>query len=102
MSAEKTLRLRLYVAGESPNSVAAERNVRRLLSELAKGAAVLDVLDVLTDPEAGLRAGVFLTPTLVKLAPAPERRILGSLHDAEQLRDVLGLSGAGRDRGAEG
>jgi circadian clock protein KaiB len=102
MSDRATLRLRLYVAGESPNSVAAQRNLRRLLSELSSGTATLDVLDVLTDPDAGLRAGVFLTPTLVKLAPAPERRILGSLHDTDQLRDLLGLSGGPSPRGAEG
>lgn len=85
------LRLCLYVAGDSPNSVAAERNLRRLLASYPTLTAELEIRDVLIDPEAGLRARVIATPTLLKVAPEPERRVLGDLHDLDLLRDVLGL-----------
>ncbi len=87
----RKLRLRLYVAGESPNSVAALRNLRALLAAHPSREVELDVVDVLKDPEAGSRDGVLVTPMLIKLAPAPERRIFGSLTDTAALLGVLGL-----------
>jgi len=85
------LRLCLYVAGDSPNSVAAERNLRGLLASYPGVRADLQIRDVLVDPEGGLAARVLATPTLVKVAPAPEARVMGDLHDLDLLRSVLGL-----------
>lgn len=85
------LRLCLYVAGDSPNSVTAERNLRRLLAGYPGLAAELEIRDVLVDPEAGLAARVLATPTLVKREPAPEVRVMGDLRDVDLLRSILGL-----------
>lgn len=85
------LHLRLYVAGDSPNSVAAERNLRSLLREHPALVFKLELVDVLSQPEAGLRAKILATPTLVRLAPLPERRILGNLQRRDLVRDMLGL-----------
>lgn len=85
------LRLCLYVAGDSPNSVAAERNLRRLLASFPGAHAELKICDVLADPESGLAAKVLATPTLIKSGPPPEARIMGDLRDLELLRNVLGL-----------
>jgi circadian clock protein KaiB len=85
----------LYVAGDSPNSVAAERNLRGLLASYPAIRADLQIRDVLADPEGGLAARVLATPTLVKLGPAPEARVMGNLHDLDLLRSVLGLVEAG-------
>jgi circadian clock protein KaiB len=101
LSPMAALRLCLYVAGDSPNSVTAERNLRRLLSSYPALGAELEIRDVLVDPEAGLRAKVIATPMLLKLAPEPERRILGDLHDLDLLRDVLGLRDTGTDTSAK-
>jgi circadian clock protein KaiB len=81
--------------------VAAERNLRRLLSSYPALSAELEIRDVLVDPEAGLLAKVIATPTLLKVAPEPERRILGDLHDLDLLRDVLGLRDASHEASAE-
>jgi circadian clock protein KaiB len=87
----RKLRLRLYVAGESPNSAAAVRNLRTLLAAHPSREVELDIVDVLKDPESGARDGVLVTPMLIKLGPAPERRIFGSLTDTAALLGVLGL-----------
>lgn len=85
------LRLCLYVAGDSPNSVAAERNLRGLLAHFPGIRAEVRICDVLADPESGLAAKVLATPTLIKCGPLPEARIMGDLRDLQLLRHVLGL-----------
>jgi circadian clock protein KaiB len=89
-----SLHLRLYVAGNAPNSVAARANLQCLLDE--RGLAVeLEVIDLLREPGKGLRDGILVTPTLVRTAPGPEQRIIGDLRDRSALLLVLGLEGGG-------
>ncbi len=89
---KRALRLQLYVAGESPNSVAAVRNLRALLASHPALEVELEIVDVLKHPERAARESVLVTPTMVKLSPAPRRRVVGSLKDADVLRSVLGLT----------
>jgi circadian clock protein KaiB len=91
------LRLQLYVAGESPNSIAAIRHLRALLSGYPGVKVELELVDVLKHPERAMREGVLVTPTMVKLSPAPRRRVVGNLKDPEVLVSVLGLSDAHRE-----
>ena len=95
------LRLCLYVAGDSPNSAAAERNLRRLLASYPGARAELEICDVLTHPESGLAAKVLATPTLIRTEPLPEARIMGDLRDGELLRHVLGLMDAAQAEDCE-
>jgi circadian clock protein KaiB len=92
-SSRKTqvLRLKLYIAGDSPNSVAAVRHLRALLSEYPTMQADLEIIDVLEHPEAGLKENILVTPTMLKVSPKPTRRIIGSLKDAAALRAALGI-----------
>ena len=80
-----TLVLRLYIAGETPNAMLAVANLR---ASLGASAYDLEVVDVLEHPERALDDGVFVTPTLVRLAPEPERIMIGSLN---QSADLMGL-----------
>jgi circadian clock protein KaiB len=89
--------LRLYVAGDARNSNAAISNLRSAIGECAPGRVNIEIVDILTEPERGMRDGVLVTPMLVKVAPSPERRVLGSLHDRLTLLEVLGLAEARRD-----
>jgi circadian clock protein KaiB len=89
--AHARLRLRLYVAGEAPNSVAAVTNLRSALASYKGDPANVEIIDVLQDPECGLRDGIFVTPMLVKVEPAPERRLLGTLRDRSLLFLALGI-----------
>lgn len=76
--------LRLYVAGESPNSLLARLRLDMVCRELNEPWQ-LDVVDVLKRPNQS----VIVTPTLVRLRPKPEVRMVGSLSDREALRRVL-------------
>jgi circadian clock protein KaiB len=87
--AERALRLRLYVAGNAPNSLAALVNLKAALAELPADRIDLEIIDVLQEPERGLVDDVLMTPMLVRHAPHPERRILGNLSAAGALRSVL-------------
>lgn len=94
---QRTLRLRLFVAGQAPNSVAAIRHLRALLADYRAVVAELEIVDVLEHPARGLDEGVLVTPTMVKLAPPPERRMIGNLRNAEALLSVLDLTDADRE-----
>jgi len=85
-----TLRLRLYVADDAPNSLTAIANLRAALAQRPAGPVELEIIDVVDDPARGLRDGILVTPMLVRLAPVPERRILGNLRDRALLLEVLG------------
>lgn len=88
------LRLRLYVAGGARNSVLARDNLERLLQG-ASQAAEVEVVDVLSTPERALADGVLVTPTLIRLAPSPQRRIVGNLSDPRAVALALGLTPLG-------
>lgn len=84
-----SLLVRLYVAGDSPNSARAIANLHAALAELLLEVDGVEIVDVLRVPERGLRDGVLVTPMLVRVSPIPERRILGNLSDKALLHGVL-------------
>jgi circadian clock protein KaiB len=89
---KRALRLRLYVAGDSPNSVAALRHLRAVLDVRPSLQVDLEVIDVLTHADLAERDHVLVTPTILKLWPLPLRRIVGRLNDNTLLVSALGLS----------
>jgi len=86
------LALRLYVAGDAPNSQLARQNLRTLLSGVPARAVALEIVDCLRDPHRALRDGVLVTPTLVRLTPEPRRTVVGTLSDAARVAAALGLA----------
>ncbi len=88
-----TFSLRLYIAGEGPNSVQARVNLQALCQQHLHGRHAVEVIDVLREPQRALADGVFLTPMLLKLTPEPPRRIAGSLSNLPSLLVALGLPG---------
>ena len=88
------LHLRLFVAGGAPNSLSAIQNLRAALAAYPAMKVKLEIIDVLSDPELGLRENVLVTPTMIKLAPLPVRRVIGNLKDTAALVAVLGLGPA--------
>jgi circadian clock protein KaiB len=84
-------RLTLYLASDAPNSVAALANLKTVLAQHPDHEVVLEIVDVVAEPDRGLRDGVLMTPMLVRNTPLPERRILGNLHNARLLVSVLGF-----------
>ena len=99
----KRTHLRLYVAGESTRSRNALENLRRLVDSGRPGPCEVEVVDVLEHPELAERERILATPTLLKVSPAPRRRIIGDLFDAEQVLMVVAphRMGQRRDKSTE-
>src|SRR5688500_6305147 len=72
---------RLYVVGTAPNSLRAVANLRALCQKHLLNRYELEIIDILDNPMRALDDEVLLTPTLVKLAPAPVTRVIGNLND---------------------
>ncbi len=82
---------RLYVAGDTQNSVQARANLTALCRAHLPGRHEIEVVDVFREPQRALAEGIFLTPTLIKLAPSPGCRIVGTLSDSHTVLRALGL-----------
>ena len=89
MNARKTYILKLYVAGNTPNSVRALNTLREILDSEFKGVYALKVIDVLKSPQLAEEDKILATPTLSKILPPPVRRIIGDLSDREKV--LIGL-----------
>jgi circadian clock protein KaiB len=84
-------RFRLYVAGDTQNSLLAVANLNALCRAHLPDRHGIEVVDVFRDPERALADGVLMTPTLVKLSPSPVRRIVGTLSQTQTVLLALGL-----------
>ena len=89
MNARKTYILKLYVAGNTPNSMRALITLREILESEFKGVYALKVIDVLKSPQLAEEDKILATPTLAKILPPPVRRIIGDLSDREKV--LIGL-----------
>ena len=84
-------KFRLYVAGDASNSAQALASLRVLCRAHLPERHEIEVVDVFKDPQRALEDGIFMTPTLVKLAPFPVRRIVGTLSQTQTVLQALGL-----------
>jgi circadian clock protein KaiB len=84
------LSLRLYVAGNAPNSLRAIANARAICDEHFAAGHDLEIVDLLEHPRRALADRIIVTPTLLKLAPLPAQRVIGNLSDTNQVLLVLG------------
>lgn len=87
-SAEKW-NLRLYTAGQSPKSLAALANLKRVCEEHLAGRYSIEVVDLLKNPRLAKDDQIVAIPTLVRKLPEPLRRLVGDLSDTE--RTLVGL-----------
>lgn len=86
---KKTYVLKLYVAGNTPNSIRALRTLRNILEQEFQGVYALKVIDVLKSPQLAEEDKILATPTLSKILPPPVRKIIGDLSDREKV--LIGL-----------
>ena len=70
---------RLYVAGGAPNSLEAIANLKSICEEYLPNNHQIETIDILLEPLRALNDGVFVTPMLIKVSPAPIRYMLGNL-----------------------
>ncbi len=81
--------LRLYVAGQTPRSMEAFSNLKRICEEHLKGRYSIEVIDLLENPRLAKGDQILAIPTLVRRLPEPVRKIIGSLADTERV--LVGL-----------
>jgi len=81
--------LRLYIAGQSPKSIAAVGNLKRICEENLAGQYQIQVIDLLENPRLARGDQILAIPTLVRSLPAPIRRIIGDLSNTERV--LVGL-----------
>jgi circadian clock protein KaiB len=84
-----SLKLRLYIAGDAPNSVQAIANAR-LICDAHFADGQFEIVDLLEHPLRGMADGIIVTPTLVRLLPLPVQRVIGNLSDTTKV--LLALS----------
>ena len=82
-------RLRLYVAGQTPRSVGALTNLKRICNEHLKGHYELEVIDLLQTPQLARGDQILAVPTLVRRLPEPVKKIIGDLSNTERV--LVGL-----------
>ncbi len=87
---EEIWELRLYVAGKTAKSVTALANLKRYCEEHLKGKYVIEVIDLLVQPQLAEGDQILAIPTLVKKVPEPIRKIIGDLSNEEKV--LVGLN----------
>jgi len=81
--------LRLYTAGQTPKSLAAIKNLKKVCEEHLAGKYEIEVIDLLKNPRLAKDDQIVAIPTLVRKLPDPVRKIIGDLSDTE--RTLVGL-----------
>lgn len=91
MSQSEIFEFRLYIAGDTQNSIEALANLRNFCNTYLLNRYEIEVIDVFREPTKTLEDGIFMTPTLIKQAPLPVVKIVGTLSQTYILLQALGL-----------
>ena len=83
------LLLKLYVAGETPKSLLAFANIKKICEQHSSVKYSIDVIDLLKNPDLAKMDQIFAIPTLVRHQPQPSRKIIGDLSNTEKV--LIGL-----------
>jgi circadian clock protein KaiB len=86
---QKTYELRLYVAGQTPKSLAAFANLKKICEEHMPGQYRIEVIDLLKKPQLASGDQILAIPTLVRKLPEPIKKIIGDLSNTERV--LVGL-----------
>lgn len=81
--------LRLYVAGQTPRSLTAFKNLKDICEEYLKGEYHIEVIDLMENPTLARGDQILAIPTLVRKLPQPIRKIIGDLSNTERV--LVGL-----------
>jgi circadian clock protein KaiB len=97
---EKQWELRLYVAGQTPNSLAAFKNLKKICEEHLAGEYRIEVIDLLENPTLARGDQILAIPTLVRKLPEPVKKIIGDLSNTERVLVGLDLRPLGGKKSA--
>jgi circadian clock protein KaiB len=90
--------LRLFVMGNSQRSLRALEAVQAMCAELLNNSVRVEVVDVISQPDIAETEKILATPTLIRQAPGPARRLVGDLGEPGRVIDLLGLQDYARRR----
>jgi circadian clock protein KaiB len=90
----KQWQLRLYVAGQTPKSLAAFSNLKKICENHLNGRYSIEVIDLLNQPQLSKGDQILAIPTLVRKLPQPVRKIIGDLSDTNRVLVGLDLRAA--------
>jgi circadian clock protein KaiB len=95
MTTDKTnpRKLTLYVAGQTPKSMTAIANLRKITDEHMPGQYAIEVIDLRENPKLAKEHSIVAIPTLVRELPVPIRKIIGDLSDVEKVLVHLKVDG---------
>jgi len=88
-SGAQAYQLRLYVAGQTPKSVLALRNLKQICEEHLNGRYEIEMIDLLQNPQLARGDQILAVPTLVRRLPEPIKKIIGDLSNTERV--LVGL-----------
>jgi circadian clock protein KaiB len=91
MKPHQMFKFLLYVADDTQNSVIAVANLKALCRAHLPDRHEIEIVDVFKEPQRALADHIFMTPMLIRLAPAPVRRIIGTLSQPEKVLQAMGL-----------
>jgi circadian clock protein KaiB len=94
-AAVKVHRLRLYVAGQTPKSLAALNNLKKICQQYMGSSGRIEVIDLLANPKLARRDQIIAIPTLVRNIPPPACKIIGDLSDTDRVLLSLDVRSAG-------
>jgi circadian clock protein KaiB len=83
--------MRLFIAGQAPNSVQAIANLEAMCRQYLDHNHRLEIIDILEDPLRALSDGVLITPTLIKVSPKPATKVVGNLSEKSAVLHALGV-----------
>jgi circadian clock protein KaiB len=89
MMPEESYSLRLYVAGQTPRSMAAIANLKRICDQHLPGKYKIEIVDLMANPALAQRHQIVAIPTLIRQLPEPIKRIIGDLSNVEKV--IVGL-----------
>ncbi len=88
--------LRLYVAGQTPKSVRAFDNLKKICEEHLAGRYTIEIVDLIKSPQLAKDDQIFAIPTLIRKLPPPLKKLIGDLSDTERILVGLDLRPAER------
>ena len=86
---EEVWNLRLYVAGQTPNSITAFENLKKICEEHLEGRYRIEVIDLIRNPTLAKGDQIIAVPTLIRKLPTPVKKIIGNLSNTEKV--IVGL-----------
>ena len=90
--------LKLYVIGDTSNSLRAIKNLKKITSGLLSEQCIVEIIDVVKYPQSAIDENIIAVPTLIKSFPPPYRRVIGDLSNTENVIINLGLKPLMADR----